>query len=341
MNASAIQTPRFELTYNGSNYAPRLSPYCLSICYTDPLEGAAAEMEIVLEDKDNWWKNDLLPAKGTTLSLALGYEGQTLLQCGDFKLDELEFNGPPDTVTIRTMAAPINPKLRTSRSVAYEATTLAAIAAKIAGRHALTIVGTVPEMKVQRVTQHQETDLAFLRRIAGKYGYVFSVRGSKLIWHDQDALDAAAAVITVTRQMLAGSYSIRSKSERVYKAVKVTYWNPKLRKDVTRTISVVTAGAQWGGSGDILTLVERCESLDQAKRKAKAAIRRANGRQTEGNFTLYGTRLLVAGVNLQTDGWGKLDNTYQVVKSIHRIDRNSGYKTTVDFGLNGTYGMKK
>ncbi len=327
--------------YNGVDYAKRITPYCLSICYTDPLEGEAAEMEITLEDKDDWWKTDLLPAKGTTLSLSLGYEGQTLLQCGEFKIDELEFNGPPDTVTIRTMAAPISPTLRTPRSVAYEATTLAAIAAKIAARHGLTTVGAVPEMKVQRVTQHQETDLAFLRRLAGKHGYVFSVRGAKLIWHDQDALDAGAPVITVTRHMLAGSYSFRSKSERIYKAARVTYWNPKLKKDVTRTIHVATAGAQWGGSGDILTVVERCESLDQAKRKAKALIRQTNGRQTEGNFTLYGTTVLIAGANLQTNGWGKLDNTYQVVKSVHRIDRNSGYQATVDFGLNGTYGMKK
>jgi len=166
------------------------------------------------------------------------------------------------------------------------------------------------------------------------------VRGTKLIWHDQDSLDKSEPVITITRNMLAGSYTLRSKSERIYRAARVTYWNAKLKKDVTRTITIAQPGATWGGSGDVLTLVERCENLAQAKQKAKAALRRTNGRQIEGAFTVFGSRLLVSGANLKTDGWGKLDNTYQVVKSVHRVDRRGGYITTVDFGLNGTYGAK-
>ncbi len=340
MDNQPVKTPQWELIFNGKDYAKRLTPFTLSVCYTDPLEGEAAEIEITLEDKEDLFKNDLLPGKGTTISLALGYQGEPLLQCGDFQVDEVEFSGPPDTVTIRTMAATIKPDLRTARSAAYENTTLAAVAKKIAARHGLTIVGTVPEMRIQRITQHQETDLAFLRRVAAQWGYVFSVRGSKLIWHDQEALDGAPPVITLTRDHLAGHYSFRSKSDRVYRAARVTYWNPKLKKDVTRTITIATVGVPWGGSGDTLNLVERCESLAQARIKAKAAIRRANGRQMEGNITVYGTRHLVAGVNLLTSGWEKLDDTYQAVKSVHRIDRTAGYTTTIDFGHNGTYGMK-
>lgn len=340
MDPQTAKIPQWVLVFQGKDISARISPYVISVCYTDPLEGESAEIEIVLEDKENWWKNAWLPGKGDTISLSLGYQGEQLLDCGEYRLDELEFSGPPDTVTIRTLGASIDPELRTKRSAAYEHTTLGAIARKIAGRHGLTIVGTVPEIGIQRITQHKETDLAFLRRVAGQWGHVFSVRGRKLIWHDQDALDGASPVITVTRHMLAGSYSFRSKSERVYRAARVTYWNQKLKKDVTRTITIAPRGVQWGGSGDTLTLVERCESLSQAKRMAAAAIRRANGRQTEGSITVYGTPLIVAGANLLSSGWGKLDTTYQVVKSIHRIDRTSGYTTTADFGLNGTYGMK-
>lgn len=339
MENKPVKKPLWNLVFQGKDITARISPFVLSVTYTDPLEGEAAEVEIVLEDMDDKWKNSWLPKKGDTIALSLGYEGGKLLECGEFKLDELEFSGPPDTVTIRTMAAPINPALRSTRSAAYEHMTLAAVAGKIAARHGLTIVGVVPETRVQRITQHRETDLAFLRRVAGQWGYIFSLRGKMLVWHDQEALDNAAPVITVTRKLLAGSYTFRSKSERVYRACRVTYFNPKLKKDVTRTINIVPKGVKWGGTGDTLTLVERCESLAQAKRKAKAAIRRANGRQTEGRFTVYGDRRLVAGVNLSISGWGKLDGDYQVVKSIHSIDRSGGYTTTVEFGLNGTYGM--
>lgn len=340
METAPVKKPVWHLILQGKDITERITPYVLSCTYTDPLEGEAAEIDITLEDKDDWWKDAWLPQKGDTVSLALGYEGERLLECGEFQLDELEFSGPPDTVTIRSMAAPVKPELRTARSFAYENTTLAAVAQKVARRHGLIIVGTVPDVQLQRITQHKETDLTFLRRIAGEYGYVFSLRGKKLVWHDQEILDGVAPVITVTRKMLAGSYSFRTKSARIYRGVRVTYWNAKLKKDVTSTITIAQPGVKWGGSGDVLTLVERCQSRAQAKLKAKAALRRANGRQTEGSITVYGTRLLIAGANLQTDGWGKLDNTYQVVKSIHRIDRSGGYKTTAEFGLNGTYGMK-
>jgi phage gp16-like protein len=146
----------------------------------------------------------------------------------------------------------------------------------------------------------------------------------KLSWKYADAIAQQMRLITITRKMLAGDYRFRSKASRVYRAARVTYWNPKLKKDVTRTIQVASPGVKWGGSGDTLTLVERCESLAQAKRKAQAAVRRANGRQTEGNITLFGQPHLVAGVNLATSGWGKLDGTYQAVKTVHCISRGEG-----------------
>lgn len=335
MESSHVKTPKWTLIYNGKNIAGDLSPFTESVSFTDHLSGEADDMEIVLDEDQFTRHGAWLPQKGDTISVSFGYLDGPLVPGGTFQIDELEFSGPPDTVTVRGIAALIKPDLRTIRSAAYEHTTLAGIAAKVAKRHGLSIVGTVPPITIDRATQHRETDLGFLHQLAEKWGLVFTVRGNQLIWYDQEVLDGKPAAVTIIRKGLAGDYRIRTKHARVYRAVRATYFNAKLKKDVTRSLALNKVIG-----GDTLTLVQRYESLAQAKRAAWAAIRRANGRQTEGDMTVWGDPRLVSGVNIQLSGWGVMDNTYQIVKTTHRIERGRGYTTTFDFGLNGAFGMK-
>jgi uncharacterized protein len=346
MDSQPVKTPKWVLVYEGTNASevgprpPRditaqITNYVTSVSFTEHLSGEADEIEIVLEDSQFRWKNAWLPTKGDRIALSFGYVDSPMVKAGSYQIDEVEFSGPPDTVSVRGIAAPIKPDLRTQRSIAYEKTTLAGIAAKIAAKHALKVMGVAPAISIERATQHRETDLSFLHRLASKYGIAFSVRGAMLVWYDQDALDGKPAVATITRKHLAGTYHIRSKSAHVYRGCRVTYFNPKLKKDVTTTITL-----HGVIGGDVLTLVERFESREQAKKAARAAIRRANGRQTEGDMTVFGDPRLMSGVNIQLSGWGVLDGAYQIVKTTHRIDRGVGYKTVFDFGLNGTFGMK-
>ena len=333
---TAVPQPVWNLVYRGKDITRRISPAVLSVTYTDNLEGQADEVEVVLEDLDHRWKNAGLPAKGDALSLTLGYLNAKLLDAGEYQIDEVEYNGPPDTVTIRALAAGVKPSLRTERSAAYEQTTLQAIATQIAGRHGLTLVGTVPAISFARVTQKKETDLAFLKRLGAEWGFVFNVAGKKLIWHNQENLDAAPVHVTLTRALLSGSYTFRCKSAQVYRACKVSYFSAKQKRDITHSFP-----AKGITTGDILTLVGRCESKAHAERKAMAALRNANGRQTEGVLTLYGDIRLRAGVNVTLSGWGQLDGDYQILQSKHTIERGAGYSTTVEFSMNGSHSMKE
>lgn len=331
-----VPRPLWKLTYRGKDITAKVQPHVLSCSYTDNLDGEADEVEVVIEDIEQRWKKAGLPEKGDALALVLGYAGGGMLDAGEFQVDEVEYNGLPDTVTIKAVAAAVKPSLRTERSAAYENSTLKSVAQKVAGRHGLTIVGTVPAITLGRVTQKKETDLAFLKRLAAEWGYVFNVAGKKLIWHEQAALDALSPVVTLTRAQLRGSYTFRCKSSRVYKDCKVTYFSPKLKRDIRHTFA-----AKGITTGDTMTLTIRCESKAQAEVKARAALRKANGRQTEGSMTLYGDIRLRAGVNLTVSGWGQLDGDYQVLKASHRIERGAGYTTAIEFSMNGSHSMKE
>lgn len=335
MAQSNVKKPQWILVYEGKDITTRISPYVLSASYTDHLSGEADELEIVIEDRDRRWLNTWLPQKGDRVALRFGYEGEALMEAGEFQIDEVEFNGPPDTVSIKGLAAGVKASLRTKRSAAYERQTLQRIASQIAARHGLTMRGKVPAITLARSTQHKETDLAYLKRISDTFGLVFSVKGRDMVWHDQDTLDAAASIVTIKRQGLPGRYTLRTKTAHVYRACTVTYFSSKLKREISHTFN-----AEGIKTGDVLRLVQRAESKGQAERMAKAALRRSNGRQTEGSFDLAGDIKLRAGRNIDIQGWGELDGQYQILKATHRVERGGGYSTSVEFSMNGAHNMK-
>jgi phage protein D len=335
MNSKPVAAPRWIIIYDGKDITAQIAPYVLQVSYTDHLAGEPDDLDICCEDRDGRWKDAWLPGEGDTIQLRFGYEGEPLRDAGNFTIDEMEWNGAPDVISIKCVSAGITPNLRTRRSEGYEQITLRQIAMRIASRHGLTIVGTVPEITVSRETQHQETDLGFLERLAGTWGYIFNVKGTQLIWHDQAALDSAPATVIITRSGLAGRYTLRAKTSRVYKNCTVSYFNPKLKKEITHTFK-----ANNIATGDTLRLVEHCENKSQAERIAMAALRNANGLQSEGTFPLYGNPGLVAGINVTLSGWGKLDGAnYQATKALHRIDRAGGYTTELETSMNGSHNM--
>ena len=95
--------------------------------------------------------------EGDMLMLKLGYQGEALLDCRSFSIDEIELGAPPDTVSIRGVATSVNSALRTASSEGYEETTLDAIASRIAQKHGLKLVGQIEPITIDRVTQYAET----------------------------------------------------------------------------------------------------------------------------------------------------------------------------------------
>ncbi len=147
---------------------------------------------------------------GDQISLKIGYEGQPLVNCGDFEIDEIEIEGPPSQVRIRALAASVMKDLRTHQGKAYEDTTLAGIAQAVAARHKLTVVGEIEPIPIKRVTQLHEEDLKFLKRVAREYGYAFNVRGDKLTFYRLDKLRAASSIQVIKVGDLS-KYSFRDK----------------------------------------------------------------------------------------------------------------------------------
>jgi len=325
--AYPVRSPSWVLVYQGVNITADISRMVLSISYVDELGGRAGDLEVELEDREKRWQGAWFPQQGDGVSLLIGYGGEQLLPCGDFQVDDLELQGPPDVFHLRCLPAWITPSLRTRNSLGYENQTLPQIAATVAARHGMSVVGAPAALDVSylRVTQKQETDLEFLHRIAREHDYDFTVRGTQLVFYARAALEAQPAALTLQRKDVV-RFSFISKTHRVYRQAQVSYFDPYGKRLYTQTVQAIPAVA----AGDTLKLAARCENGQQALERAGAALHEANRLLVTGHLVAPGTTLLVAGNNVDLSGWGAMDGTYLIERARHHLSRATGYLTEVD-----------
>ena len=234
-----VRTPQWVLTYGGIDITASLVSSVVSLSYTDCLSELSGEAEIVVEDRSQLWQTSWYPGLGDDLNLAIGYQNEALLPCGDFEIDQLELSGPPDSFTIRGLAAFITPAIRTANSVGYEGQTLLEIAQLVAAKYEMSVVSApeVIDIAFERVTQRHESDLAFLKRLAIENGYDFTVRGSILVFYARAALAAVPALLTVTRNNVE-SFEFRNRTHDIYRSAQVTY-----QSSINKALIAQSAGA--------------------------------------------------------------------------------------------------
>lgn len=322
---ATVPITEFSITYNNKNITADISKYLLSLSYSDKTEGESDEVSIELEDVDGLWQNNWYPEEGAKLTVTLG-----LLNCGVFEIDEIEIQGPPDVVTIRGIATGITNSLRTRKSDAHENKTLRQIAEKVASKNNLAIAGDIPDITIGRVTQNKETDVAFLKRISGKYGVVFSVRGSVITFTSVYGLEARSVSFTVDKTELS-SYSIKDKADGMIKAAKVKSKNAKKNEKVEVNLEfekykqdnpAYTAEPTTNGNEGVA--YPYAENTQQGEAIAKAVMHLSASNQQEGNISFEFNPLACAGNNFILTGLGKLSGKYNIKSSSHKIDRSGG-----------------
>ncbi len=324
----SVRTPRWVLTYEGVNITAEVSHMVVAISYVDRLGEASGEVEVELEDHAKRWQGPWYPGLGNILSLQIGYRGEALLDCGSFQVDELEFDGPPDVMRLRCLAAYITPAMRTPNTMAYENQSIVEIAGQIASKYGLILV-TAPsviesDVVFARVTQRRETDLGFLRRLAIEHNFDFTVRGAQMVFYARTALEAVIPLIAITRPDTTG-FSFRNRSRRIYSDAEVSYFDPDTKQLITQTVTAIPPAP----TTDTLKIVARSENAQQALVKAQAALHLHNMVFVDASIEGPGNVMLVAGNQVEIAGWGSLDGAYLIETARHQVTRATGYTTSI------------
>lgn len=330
-----VRSPKFKVTYDGRDISADISLNLVSLRYSDADENTSDEIDITVEDVENKWKNSWYPTKGSKLTVAIGWDNEnTLVPCGTFTIDEITGQGSMsgDTVSIKAVAAGTDAAVRTKKTKAFENQTLRQIAQYIAQQNGFTVQGTIANIKFTRITQHRQTDLRFLSKLASDYGHIFSIREKTLVFTSVYEIEGGRPVVTVDRTEVS-SWRITDKTLDTYEAAKVVYDNPG--DGQTKNANILTLSNKDDvtykqiASLDRLEIRTKSETPAQADAKAKAALHRKNSAQREGNIQCEGNTLLVAGNNLYFTGAGEFSGKYYIKKSTHNVTKG-GWTTDVE-----------
>jgi phage protein D len=247
-------TPDFEILAERQDITERLRQRLISLTVSDQNGEQNDSLSIVLE---NDGEHIALPDPGAVLTVKLGYLGHPSRDMGKWVLDEIRASGPPSQLTLTARAGshggtsktePYAP-LQTQKTCSWEAgLSMGDIVRTIAAEALLEprVKPYAAALIMPHLDQVDESDLAFLTRLAKAYGCVVKAAFGKLIFaHTSDIADAARSrgsasdAVTVHRNECT-QWEYACKSRPVTDAVIATWRDKAASRDVEERIGIGT-----------------------------------------------------------------------------------------------------
>jgi len=328
----------FQLTIDGVDFTDKARPRLVSLTLTEKRGEEADDLELVLSDGDG---KLAMPKKGGTIKLQLGWKQGSdvtpgLVDKGTFKVDETGWNqGPPAQITVRARSADLTSGFRARKEKSFVGTTLGDIAKKVAAANGLQarVAPELASIAVPALEQHQQSDMALLRKLGRENDAVATVKGGKLILSPigKGSTSTGKALPSVEIKASMGSGGAYSEVDRSAEAgVEARYHD--VDKGKRETVSV--SGSGKGGSGGKPRMLRRVyANKEDAKRAAKAEASRAGRASANFDFNLaLGRPDLYPERPATLSGFkAPIDALAWVISELrHSLDSN-GLKTTVKF----------
>lgn len=324
-----------KISIQGKDVSLDLAPHLLSLTYTDKADDELDDLQLSLEDRERLWQGEWLPKEGDRIAVTIITEnfrapGRAELACGEFEVDELTLESSPeggDVVSVKAVPACARSSLMLERKTrAWADVALAAVAADIAGAAGLDLLYKAPEIIFGRVAQRQESDLAFLQRVCKEQGLRLCLKSRLCIIYSGQSADALEPLDLPRASPDSARVSFKRTLDGIYTQCVVGYTDA----DTSDTTEQAFTPDAPPTTGKILTLNERIEDPAQAERVAKAELRAKNCNEMTGSLEGMGDTRLLSGTVLKLSGWGHFDSEYVVQQATHSLDRDGGYRTSVE-----------
>lgn len=370
-----------DITIDGKNVTGYLNEYLIGVTFNDKTSCEVDDITITLEDRDEKFSDEWMPMIGDPLTVQIvttNIDGsQDILECGDFEIDLVTDSGPPNICQIKAVNTVNSPIRKVLRSKQWKNMTLGAICEQIANTYQLkyqfigadiTENGKViaiddDNMDISEVNQSEQSDLAFLVKLADDYGYVVKLDDEQLILCAQDYLEAQEPTASFDKDELANRQAGRQGFD-IYKEVTVRYISPKTKKVKKARAKAVDPNMaiynkEWlaahskqkqsskkstakksdktptkplsyfANNGGSKTLVIRQYfSSDKAAEKfARAQLQKKNRGEWKLSAEVKGEVSLLAGTVIYIDNYGQYEGLYYVEETTHSVGTN-GYRTS-------------
>ncbi|MGQ5312561.1 phage late control D family protein [Xanthomonas arboricola pv. corylina] len=195
--------PQWRVLLDGTDLTERIAPRLLDLTLTECRGGEADQLDLRIHDHDG---RMALPKRGVRLAVALGWKATGLVDKGTFIVDEVEYSGAPDIITVRARSADLTADVRTRRERSWHNTTLGAVLNTLAGEHGLTprVAEALARIKLPHLDQANESNMNLLTRLGQRFNAVATVKAGALVFAPIGAGTTATGkplpTVTLTRR---------------------------------------------------------------------------------------------------------------------------------------------
>lgn len=203
-----VRAARPAIILGGKDYYNQLAPYLLNLVYEDNCDGEKADdLQFQLADRDRKFINEWMPDLGTTLDVQIICErwfspnaSNLMLDCGSFWIDEVEFDLPQHTVSVKACSLPTTAHLKKNNEVRHwEETDLQKIIAQISQDNGLDpplwLSKYLPKYK--NIEQNNESALSFIKKRAQEAKLAIKVHRNQIVVFDEEDYEAKLESFTV------------------------------------------------------------------------------------------------------------------------------------------------
>lgn len=291
----------------------------VSLTITDEPGVKADMLELVIEEREPF----AVPPIGSDIEVWLGYEPAPV-RMGRYRLDDWTRSGPPNLLKLSAKSADLTTAIKASKVRSWHDTTVGAIVERVAGEHGLkpVIDQAIASQPIKHLDQNNESDVAFMSRLAGRQGAMFKVDDGRLLFVEAASRtipDGRAKPIAVIRPVDVATWSVTESERGGHKSV-VTQWHDHKagkRKSVK------------AGSGKPEHREKQVYSTEaEARAAAEAKLGALTRGKREGNFEGVGNPALYAGNVIRLEGFHpECDGDFYAKTVTHTFD-SGGYRTS-------------
>ncbi|QWN07005.1 phage late control D family protein [Xanthomonas citri] len=318
--------PQWRVVLDGTDLTERIAPRLLDLTLTECRGGEADQLDLRIHDHDG---KTALPKRGVRLAVALGWKATGLVGKGSFIVDEVEYSGAPDVITVRARSADLTANVRTRRERSWHNTTLGAVLNTLAGEHGLTprVAESLAKIKLPHLDQANESDMNLLTSLGQRFDAVATMKGGALVFAPIGAGTTATGkplpAVTLTRRD--GDQHRYSVADRdAYTGVRA-YW---VDKGKARRQSVLV-----GTDDNAKRLQESYADEATARQHAHAELERVKRGVAKFDFNLaLGRAELSPEQIIVAQGFKpELDTQrWLIAKVIHKVDGAGGFTSALE-----------
>lgn len=328
-------TPIFQIILNDNDdITGYLQESLCNLSVTDSIDERSDSCQIVLADTRQRLS---MPEKGGKITVFMGYINTGLQKMGAFFITHVTLSGPPDLLTINADSANLINELKTPKQRNWNGQTLGVILRTIAAesRSEACLQDSLDSYFFDKLSQDNESDHQFLRRVALMIGAIYKPNGRKLAMITRDSQQSVSGqrlkpVNLLFNQLISWDYR---QTDKAFFNVVRTWWHDEWAGQYKEIFTAINEQKRYQVTekkpdGTIYTLRQYFITKDMAVSESKAMLQRLLKKNEQMTLSTPGdTRLLCEVPVTITGGRSELNRQWIVSEATHFLSE-SGYVTS-------------